>query len=108
MKLAGRKMVVSILTSGRPGWSAAMAASTPRVSSRVLAQGNFSTMSRRPGPSLMIPSPIMGWWSTTTLATSFRRSGLPSRTAMGTLARNSGFTLSDFVRTGLTCRMGSR
>ena len=32
----------------------------PRVTSSVLAQGNFSTTSSRPGPSLMTASPISG------------------------------------------------
>src|SRR2546427_9197960 len=34
------------------------ASSTPRVTSRVLAQGNFSTIIMRPGPPLMTASPI--------------------------------------------------
>ena len=60
MKVAGRKIVESISTSGRPGRSVSRAASTPRVTCSVLAQGNFSTMRRRPGPSLMIASPTIG------------------------------------------------
>ena len=39
------------------------AASTPLVTSRVLAQGNFSTISSSPGPSLITASPTSGWWS---------------------------------------------
>ena len=53
MKVAGRKMVVSISMPGRPGRISSMAASTPLVTSRVLAQGKLSTISSRPGPSLI-------------------------------------------------------
>ena len=70
MKSAGRKIVVSISMPGRPGRISSSAASTPRVTSSVLAQGNFSTMSISPGPSLMTASPMSGWWSMTSLATS--------------------------------------
>ena len=78
MKVAGRKMVVSISIPGRPGRISSMAASTPFVTSTVLPQGNFSTMSSRPGPSLITASPIIGQVSSTTSATSSRRSGVPS------------------------------
>ena len=70
MNVAGRKIVVSMSMSVRPGRSSSTAASTPFVTSTVLAQGNFSTMSIRPGPSLITASPISGWWSSTTFATS--------------------------------------
>ncbi len=49
-----------------------------RVTSSVLAQGNFSTISRMPGPSLMIASPISGWWSSTSRATSVSLRSGPS------------------------------
>ena len=58
MKLAGRKMVVSIAMPGRPGAIAASAASTPRVTSRVLPHGSFSTISMMPTLSLMTASPL--------------------------------------------------
>ena len=61
MKFADRKMVESICIPGRPGRSDARVASTPRVTSNVLAHGNFSTTSRRPGPLLMTASPMSGW-----------------------------------------------
>ena len=47
-------------------------------------------MSMRPGPSLMTASPMSGWWSSTTSATSPRRNGLPSRSSTRTWARSSG------------------
>ena len=78
MKLAGRKMVVSISRPGRPGLSDSMASSTPRVTSRVLAHGSFSTIIMRPGPGSkpapfptpMTASPTIGGPVSTTLATS--------------------------------------
>jgi hypothetical protein len=48
-KVAGRKMVESISMPGRPGRISWSATSTPRVTSRVLPQGSFSTISIRPG-----------------------------------------------------------
>ena len=92
-KVAGRKMVESISMPGRPGRISSRAASTPRVTSRVLPQGSFSTISMSPGPSLMTASPISGWWSTFRSATSPRRSGLPPRCSTGTWARSSGVTM---------------
>ena len=49
MNVAGRKMRVVISTPGRLGRSASMAFSTSWVTSSVLAQGNFSTTTNRPG-----------------------------------------------------------
>ena len=76
MKVAGRKIVESIST---PAQRRARAPPAPprrrRVTSSVLPQGCFSTMSRRPGPSLMTASPMGGGWPSTTCATSPRRSG---------------------------------
>jgi hypothetical protein len=60
MKVAGRKIVGSISMPGRPGSSSSSASSTPRVTSSVLAQGSFSTMSMRPGPSFTTASPVSG------------------------------------------------
>ena len=80
MKVAGRKMAVSTAIPVRPGSSCFSASSTPRVTSRVLPQGSFSTISMSPGPPLMTASPISCWWSSTTLATSAsrkRRQSLP-------------------------------
>ena len=76
MNDAGRKIVVSIAIPVRPGRRSSSASSTPLVTSRVLAQGNFSTTSSRPGPSLITASPISGWWSSTTFATSPSAEGL--------------------------------
>ncbi len=56
----------------------AMACSTPLVTSTVLAQGNFSTMSKSPSPSLTTASPIIGQVSWATVPTSPSRSWLPS------------------------------
>ena len=50
-----------------------MAFSTPSVTSRVFAHGSFSTMSISPWPPLITASPISGWWSILTSATSFER-----------------------------------
>ena len=99
MKLAGRKIVESISIPGRPGCMAASASSTPRVTSIVLAHGNFSTTSRRPGPSLTMPSPIKGGWPCTTSATSLRRSWLPSGAVKVTRARSSGAATGRMWRT---------
>ena len=60
------------------------ASSTPSVTSSVFAPGNFSTTSSRPSPSLTTASPISGWWSILTSATSARRS-LPPVPSTGTL-----------------------
>ncbi len=73
MNVAGRKIVVSISTSFSPGRSASMAASTPRVTESVLAPSCFSTISRRPGPSLMTASPIGGGKPSRTSATCAER-----------------------------------
>ena len=55
---------------------AAIAASTSRVTSAVLASGNRSTTSIRLGAPSTLASPISGWWSSRTLATSPIRSGV--------------------------------
>ncbi len=73
MKVAGRKIVESTSTPLRAGFRAARAASTSRVTWRVLPSGCFSTMRSSPGPPLMTPSPIGGWNPSTTSATSARR-----------------------------------
>jgi hypothetical protein len=97
MKVAGRKMVGSTSIPSRPGRSSSIAASSPRVTSAVLAHGSFWTTRRSPGRSLMTPSPIRGGVSMTTSATSSSRSTLPSRTVIGTLARSRA------VRIGMSC-----
>ena len=89
-KVAGRKIVVSTSIGRRPGCISAMASSTPSVTSRVLAHGSFSTMSISPSPPLMTASPISGWWSILTSATSFRARTDPSSVGIGTSARSSG------------------
>ena len=45
MKVAGRNTDVSVCMPARPGLSFSSAASTPLVTSSVLAPGNFSTTS---------------------------------------------------------------
>ena len=45
MKVAGRKIVLSTTMPSRPGASWARVSSTPLVTSRVFAQGSFSTIS---------------------------------------------------------------
>ena len=68
MKVAGRKMVVSTRMPGSPGCIAVSASSTPRVTSTVLPQGSFSTISMMPTPSSMMASPLRcGWCSRTTV-----------------------------------------
>ena len=104
MKVAGRKMAVSMSMPVRPGCISAIASSTPRVTSRVLAQGSFSTISISPGPPLITASPKSGQVSQTTSPTSFRINGEPSvflRSLIGIWASSSG------VMTGRTERMPS-
>jgi len=60
MKVAGRKIVVSTVIPVNAGWSSAIAASSPRVTSRVLVSGNFWTTSRMPARSFTTPSPHVG------------------------------------------------
>jgi hypothetical protein len=91
MNVAGRKMLESMPTPGRPGFSCSRASSTPLVTSRVLAHGSFSTMSMSPSPSLMTASPMSGWWSRTRSATSLRRTCFPLRRATETWARSSAW-----------------
>ena len=88
-KPAGRKIVVSIFTSGRPGCMSLMAFSTFLVMSRVFPHGSFSTTSSSPGPLLMMASPASAGASCTTCATSPMRNVFPSRSATGTWARSS-------------------
>ena len=61
MNVAGRKMVGSISTSVRPGSQRLQRLLRRwRVTSSVLPSGCFSTISSRPGPSLMTASPMGG------------------------------------------------
>ncbi len=104
-KVAGRKMVVSMSMSRSPGAISSMAASTPCVTSTVLAHGNFSTIKSKPGPSFTTASPIIGQVSSTISATSPSLRGVPSLctlSLMGTFARSTGEI------TGSTCWIGSR
>ena len=57
MKVAGRKIVVSYSMPGRPGAISAITSSTCSVTSFVFAPRYFCTISIRPSPSLMTPSP---------------------------------------------------
>ena len=86
MKLAWRKMCESMRTPRRPGASRASARSTPLVTCRVLAPGNFSTTIIRPGPPLITASPVSGGVPQRTRATwPIRRIWLP-RLVSGTWA----------------------
>ena len=103
MKLAGRKTEVSVSRPERPGFSLSSASSTPFVTSSVLAFGNFSTTSSSPSLSFTTASPISGWWSLTTFATSVRRS-LPPVPSTGTLPSSAGLAmLSNTFRTWSLC-----
>ena len=82
MKSAGRKMCESKTTSRIAGATAASTSSTRRVISSVLPQGCFSTISSRPGTSLMTASPMGGANVSVTFATSLTRSTAPLRLAM--------------------------
>ena len=90
MKVAGRKIVVSYSTPGSPVAISAMVSSTFSVTSLVFAPRYFCTMSIRPSPSLMTPSPHSCWLSCLTVPRSDIRRTLPSRSATGTLASSSG------------------
>ena len=94
---AGRKSDESIVTPGSPGRSALMASSTALVTSRVLAPGSFSTTSIIIGPT---DSPISGWLSWTTVATSPIL--VPVASSSGTCARSAGREI------GRMCSMPSR
>ncbi len=102
MNVAGLKMLVSTSIPRSPGAISAMASSTPRVTSKVLAPRNFCTTSSRPGPSLTTASPISGPESTRTVPRSPSFSTLPSRWTTGTSRSCSGPVM------GWTCRMFSR
>ncbi len=78
----------------------AMAASRLRVTSRVLAPGNFSITRKRLGLPSTRASPIRGWWSSITSATSPSRSAGLSCT--GTAASCCG------VEIGEMCWMARR
>ncbi|MCG3163696.1 MAG: hypothetical protein JMDDDDMK_05141 [Acidobacteria bacterium] len=99
MKVAGRKIVESISTSFKPGRSALSAASTLRDTSSVLPVGCFSTISSRPGPSLMIASPMGGGNPSITSATALNCSGAPLRKATGMRARSCGCATADICAT---------
>ncbi len=98
MKVAGRKIVSSILMPVRPGFSSSNAASTPCVTSRVFAHGSFSTMSISPGPSLMTASPTRGHVLRVRSATFSISKTFPSTDSTGTWPRSSASTM------GRTCR----
>ena len=102
MKVAGRKIVASISTSFRPGRSDSIAASTCFVSSRVFACGCFSTINRRPGPSLMMASPMGTGEPMRTSAMSPMRTGAPPLKSTMVRARSSGSPMRE------TCLMAIR
>ena len=102
MKVDWRKMCESMRIPGSPGAREASARSIPFVTSSVLAPGNFSTTSIRPGPALTTASPIRGGWSYTTRATSPIVSVRAPRRASGMAASCCG------VVTAWTLRMSRR
>ena len=101
IKVAGRKIVGTISTSLSPGFMAARASSTLRVTSSILAAGCFSTISNRPTPSLMMASPIIGGDPILTSATSPRCRADPSRNETTVRARSSGVTTDVSWRTAM-------
>ncbi len=103
MKVAGRKIVLSTTMPSRPGASWARVSSTPLVTSRVFAQGSFSTISMSPSPSLITASPLRGWKPRFTSAMSPRRMGAPS----GELPTTTLLSWSA-VTIGRVCRTPSR
>ena len=102
IKVAGRKIVVSISISPRPGRRASSASSTPRVTSSVLPQGYFSTINNKPGRPLMIASPMAGGAPIRTLPTSPTLTVVPFRDVTTARLRSSGEC------TQPSCRMASR
>ena len=86
----GPKIVVSTVMPGKQACSSLIAASTPRVTSSVLAPRNFWTTSMMPGPSLMTASPIRGPWSMATSPMSASRRTFPSRSTTGTAPSSAG------------------
>ena len=101
MYVAGRAIEVSMSMPARPGRSLSSASSTPRVTSSVLAFGNFSITIRLSSPPVSTASPISGWWSSTTSATSLRRSGAAPSTV--TFERSSALTIGKMWRTSSRC-----
>ena len=77
MNVAGRKIVGSISTSVEPGPQRVERRLDAAGHASVLPPGCFSTISSRPGPSLMTASPIGGGKPSTTSATSPSGSGAP-------------------------------
>ena len=89
MNVAGRKIVGSTLhVPQRRRESRERALDVARHLQRV-APSCFSTISSRPGPSLITASPIGGGDPSTTVATSPRRSGAPFRDATTIDARSA-------------------
>ena len=84
-----------MLTPGNPGFIASRAASTPRVTSSVLPQGNFSMISISPGPSLITASPIIPCGPNTIFATSPNSNGFPFLRPIATCAKVSGVWPAD-------------
>ncbi len=101
MNPAGRKIVGSTSTPLRPGLRASRAFSTSLVTCRVLPVGCFSTISKRPSPSLITASPIGGGKPTLISATSPRRRGAPLRNATVIFARSSGSSIAALWRTAI-------
>ena len=99
MNVAGRKIVASIVMSGRPGRIASIASSRPCVSFSVFAPGYFWTTSSRPGPLLTTASPPSGWCSSRRVATSETRRRLPSPRSMTTLPRSAALSMPSSLRT---------
>ena len=67
----------------------------------MLAFGNFSITIRLSSPPVSTASPISGWWSSTTSATSLRRSGAAPSTV--TFERSPALTIGKMWRTSSRC-----
>ncbi len=70
MKLACWKIVVSNWTPGKTRLQAGDGLLDAMGELDEFAHGSFSTTRSSPGSSLMTASPISGWWSSLTVATS--------------------------------------
>ena len=92
MKSAGRKRSVRMSTSSFSitGFKSASAASTPSVTSIVLAPSCPDTSSTTPGSPMTAAPPIGGSGALTTSATSFKRTLAPPDVATTVRAMSSG------------------
>src|SRR5215472_7042843 len=98
-KPAGRYPWVSTVMPFRFGTMSAIAASTSLVTFSVSTPGNFSMTRNRLGCPFETASPISGWWSSITLATSPSRS-LPASWT-GTAASCRGVEIGEMCWTAM-------